>query len=1029
MMRRLSAARRFEFFAACTLATALFFVNELVLHELIHHGLGEPWGSLIHFAVVFALVTWLARLWYHSRLEAESSALEAARLSEARFRSLTGLSADWFWETDADHRLQWIAGGQPVLRLFGPERAYGKHLWEAEGLDLSPESLAAHRAALEAKAPFYEFELRKRCPEDGSVDTHLVSGEPCFDAEGRFTGYRGMARDVSEQRRADFALSEAKDRLELAVRGGSLAIWDVDLSTGRVYLSESWDSMLGTRFPGNSTGLDVVARTLHPQDVQIVREATRRCLRGELATASVEVRARTGSGEWKWLNATGRVTRRDASGWALRLSGVAVDIDRRKRAEQATRDAEARYRNLIELSPDGVLVQCNGVVEYANPAAARLLGASGASQLVGRNLIDRIEPAYLEMVKHETRFLSVGPGQTAFLELHMRRFDGGVALLEAAGVSYLERGRLVMQIVIRDISGQLEAKSELAERERRFRDVVEASGEYVWETDAQMRYTWLSARVEAVLGHMRSDLLGQRPQDFMPLGEVRSVGEQLARMAARREPFREFNHRSITKSGKVIWQSISGVPVLNEDGTLKGYRGTGADITARKLAEERIQYLATRDALTGLPNRLLLADRAEQALLNARRNGGRIAVLSFDIDRFLGLNEAIGHQAGDSLLRALSERLAGALRRDDTLARLGGDEFVLLWDGTREFEDVALVAQKVLASVAQPFNIDGRTLSVTASVGISVFPGDGRNFAELLKNAEAALHAVKDAGGNAYRFFSPEMDTRAAERFALENDLRGALAREEFELHYQPVMQSVAGRPSVLVGAEVLLRWNHPVRGLLSPAEFIPLAESSGQIGALGAWMMEQACARIGAWREGALANLRFSLNVSAREFAPPGAFAARLARALRANGLRGEQLRLEVSEASIQLGRESDQVALREVAALGVDLVVDDFGVAQSSLARLRALPLKALKIDGGFVRKLGQDRDAEAIVQTIAAMAHGLGLGVCAEGVESEAQLARLKSIGCNEWQGHLCSEPVQAEEFERRYGGHASTRALAS
>jgi diguanylate cyclase (GGDEF)-like protein/PAS domain S-box-containing protein len=701
------------------------------------------------------------------------------------------------------------------------------------------------------------------------------------------------------------------------------------------------------------------------------------------------------------------------------MSGTVADIDARKRAEQATRDAEERYRSLIELAPDGVLVHSGGVVEYANAAAARLFKAGSPQRLMGMRVEDLVHPEHRERVRERLAYLEAGPGTVSFEERKLPCLDGSETVVEAASVSYLARGRLVVQAMLRDVSEQRQARERLAERERRFRDVVEASGEYVWETDTAWRYTYLSERVEAVLGYRRHELLGRAPREFMPLGEFEAVEEWFERHAAKGAPFRELVHRSLHKSGRVIWQSVSGVPVHDASGALVAYRGTGADVTARKQAEARLQYLATRDALTGLPNRALLADRAGQAILSALHARGRLALLVADLDRFQLVNDSLGHRAGDALLVAVAERLAGTLRRDDTLARLGGDEFVLLSGGLAGPQEAALAAQRLQATLSRPFAIEGRTLGVTASIGIALYPDDGRDFAELLRNANAAAHRAKETGRNGFRFFSRDLNASAAARLALENDLREAIARGELCLFWQPVLRADPATRALgarMVGAEALLRWRHPREGLLLPDAFIAVAEESGFIRPLGAWTLERALSQFGAWRRQGATELWLALNVSASELARGEGYVAQLAEALAASGVPGACLELEVTERVLMAELPRNVMTLQQVGALGVRVAIDDFGTGYSSLAYLRRLPVDKLKIDRSFLREIEASPADATIVRAIAAMAKGLGLHVAAEGVENEAQLARLIALGCDEWQGNHYSVPLEAVAFER-------------
>ena len=940
--------------------------------------------------------------------------LGQAQHNETRFRDLTALSADWFWETDAQHRTTWISGGPTVATFFGDTPTYGRRIWEIPSVEVDARSLEALRERLDAQQPFFDLEIA-RSDARGARQIHIISGQSRLGPDGAFLGYRGVGRDITEQRRAESALSQAKERLELALGGGNLAEWDYDLASRQVYLGSGWATFLG-REPAASVTRDTdLIELVHREDRPAMSASMTGALKGNSATYTADYRVRTESGGWRWLRSVGQVTQRDGKGRALRMSGTVADIDDQRRAEEGLRETEQRYRLLVELAPDGVVVHSNGIIEYANPAAARLFGATSPKRLAGLVLEEFVRPDQRERIRERARYLEAGPGWVGFEQRRMVTLDGRDIVVDGAGVSFLERGRLVVQSVFRDVTDQARSREALAEREQRFRDVAEASGEFVWEADREWRFTYLSERVEAVLGFTRAELLGRRPQDFMPLGEERAVEAWLATHASG-TAFRGLEHRSVTKSGAAIWLSVSAVPVRDAAGAPQGYRGTAADVTARKQAEARIEFLATRDVLTGLPNRLLLGDRAGQAILAAARGRLQLALLCIDLDRFKLVNDSLGHPAGDALLRAVAERLGSTLRREDTLARLGGDEFVLLWNGLKSSEDAAALAQRVHSILARPFTVEGRTLNVGATIGVAVYPGDGRDFAELLRNADAAMYDAKESGRGTFRFFSPALHERSATRLRLENELRSALARSELVLNWHPVLQGqvLHGRGKV-VGAEALVRWRHPERDLLMPDEFIPLAEECGLIRSVGEWTLDRALSQIGAWQDVLPGKPWFSLNVSAAELAQGDAYFERLRSALRENRVDGSRIELEITERVIMSHLAGNFETLRRIGGLGVRFAVDDFGTGYSSLAYLRLLPVDKLKIDKSFLRAIDSQPADEAIVRAIAALAKTLGIGIAGEGIESEAQLERLLALGCEEWQGHFFSAPLEATEFE--------------
>jgi diguanylate cyclase (GGDEF)-like protein/PAS domain S-box-containing protein len=434
-----------------------------------------------------------------------------------------------------------------------------------------------------------------------------------------------------------------------------------------------------------------------------------------------------------------------------------------------------------------------------------------------------------------------------------------------------------------------------------------------------------------------------------------------------------------------------------------------SDISERKRVEEKIRFLAFHDALTGLPNRLTLQDKLEQSIADAAGKGGLVALLLVDLDRFKTINDTLGHPVGDRLLVEVAKRIAGAVRGEDTLVRFGGDEFVILLPGLSRELDAAQLASNVSELFVQPFMIDGRELHTASSIGISLYPRDGSDPETLLKNADIAMYHAKAQGGNSFQFYAEEMNRSATEHLALENLLRQALGRDEFELHYQAQICLADQR---LIGFEALIRWRHPAQGLVAPLVFIPMAEETGLINRIGEWVLSEACRQAQAWQDAGGPALRMAINLSPRQFRQRD-LVDQVCRALAASLFEPSLLELEITEGAVMDSPEKAIVLLRRLREMGVRLALDDFGTGYSSLAYLKMLPFNRLKIDRSFVSDIGVDSSDTAIATATIALAHKLGLEVIAEGIETESQRAFLAAEGCEEGQGYHFSRPIPAAQ----------------
>jgi diguanylate cyclase (GGDEF)-like protein/PAS domain S-box-containing protein len=683
------------------------------------------------------------------------------------------------------------------------------------------------------------------------------------------------------------------------------------------------------------------------------------------------------------------------------------------------RHQDTRMLKTLLANLDGMVYRCRNdqqwTMEFVSEGCNRLTGYASEA-LLNNALVSfeaLIDPQDRAQVRAQVE-AALQLRQRFEIEYRIIHADGTIRWVweRGSGVYDAHDNLLAIEGIIQDVTAHERAYHALREAERRYHSLFDNAIEGIFRTTPEGQYLDANPALARLYGYESAEELIQSLRDIRAQLYVDSGRrEEFMRIIRARGSISGFESQVYRKNRDIIWISENARVVYGETGAAICYEGTVEDITERKLYEARIEQQANYDTLTGLANRSLLLDRLQQSILSAASYGVRLAVAFVDLDRFKYINDSLGHQVGDDLLCEMARRLKSCTRDTDTVARLGGDEFVLLFNGLSEADSIAPTIERMLAIVAEPWSTSTSVLELTCSAGVAIYPDDGEDVQSLLKHADSAMYRAKERGRNNVQFFTADINAMMTERLELESGLRRALEREQFRLYYQPRIDLKTG---AIIGAEALMRWQVSEDEVISPARFIPVAEETGLIVPMGTWALEAACAQNLRWLQAGLPPLVISVNVSLRQFQRDN-FTQMLSAVLHGTGLPASLLEIEVTESVVMHNAERLIDMLCNIKAMGVQIAVDDFGTGYSSLSYLKRFPVNRLKIDRSFVQDIALDPDGEAIVRTIIALGHNLGMRVVAEGVENAHQVKYLRDNGCDELQGFYFGRPMPAEQFE--------------
>ncbi len=840
--------------------------------------------------------------------------------------------------------------------------------------------------------------------------------------------------DITSRKRIEVSLIERERFWSEVVRAVPDTLYVHDIPGKRVMFS---NNHLGPQLGYSKAELRALGdklweKILHPDDVELYQRMRNiQQVVGNEVLMQFELRWRHRDGSWHWFDIREQALARDAQGRVSRLIGIAKDITAQIEDRESLRENERRYRLLAESTSDVIYTtDAQLQLNYVSSSVEEALGyssewimqhgmqqtAANPAQIVGViELLERIRAA-AGQPEALSRLRQLGSQQFFFDCL---RADGQKIPVELRlMLMWDERDRFLgLHCIARDISQQRRAEKDL----RMAATVFEHSTAAILVTDPTGAIVQVNHAFSRITGYQASEVLDRHPgvltANHQQAGALQYIIDHLELRGSW-----EGEIWLKRKQGDLYPAWIGITAIRDDEGDLVSYVCFFSDISERKASEQRIHRLAYYDVLTQLPNRSLFQDRLHSALQHAERHGEWLVLMFLDLDRFKPINDSLGHAAGDRMLKEVAARLLGCVDEDETVARMGGDEFTLLL-ASRSTREGALnraihVAEAILAAMAQPFLLEGREFFVTASIGIALSPQDGQELSQLMKNADTAMYHAKEMGKNNFQFYQAEMNARALERLELESDLRHALEQGQFVLYYQP---QFSGDGRCLTGAEALLRWQHPTRGLVSPVEFIPVLEELGLVVQVGDWALAEACAQMNRWQAAGMSIPKISVNLSARQFAD-GQLGLRISRILQEHQLPPTALEVELTESILMRDVGETLQILAGLKRLGLCIAVDDFGTGYSSLNYLKQFPIDVLKIDRSFVDGLPEGEQDAQIARAIIAMAHSLNLAVIAEGVETQAQLDFLREHGCDQVQGYLFGKPMPASQFSQLFSGPA-------
>jgi len=850
-------------------------------------------------------------------------------------------------------------------------------------------------------------------PNGHNVLMH-TSKTPFYDNNKKVLGVLGISRDITHQHKSNENIKNLNERMELALLGNNDGIWDWNLLTNDVYYSSRWKEIIGYRGNELPNEFSVWEDRVHPDDKPQVLKEIQEHIDGKSKFVNNIHRMKHKNDHWVWINNRAKAIF-DDNGKATRIIGTHTDITQEK-------ILQLKYAQQAQVHDSVISTDLNGLITGFNHGSEVLLEYQ-ANEVIGQHVSILYLKEDLISLGNNIELLMKNSGHNSEVRLVKK---SGVVLDAELSLSLLKDEKhhpIGMIGYAQNITKRKAAEKGLKEQHKYLQTIIDGVDDPIMVIKENYTIELMNSTLRKSLKY--SNIADpQNPKCYEVSHHRTSPCDGIDHPCPLRTVLETKEHMTVvhnhpTLQGEARYIELSATPLYDKKYDCIGIIEAARDITTHLEVQDRLRqqqdilnHQAHHDALTGLPNRVLFNDRLEQAIEQAKRNNKKVALLFIDLDHFKEINDSLGHDVGDDVLKVVTSRLNETIREKDTVSRLGGDEFTVILEDLEQAQDSSLISDKILTTLSKAITINSHQLYVSSSIGISIYPDDGESAQNLLKFADSAMYKAKDEGRNNYQYYNAMMTELAFERVVMEASLREALVKEEFVVYYQP---QVDGKTGTIMGTEALVRWQHPTMGLVAPAKFIPLAEATGLIVELDRFVMKTAMTQIAKWYKKGLNPGVLAMNLAVKQLQQKD-FIAMFTQLIRQSECEAEWLELEVTEGQIMNNPEEAIKILQRISELGVELAIDDFGTGYSSLAYLKKLPIDKLKIDQAFVRDLPHGDEDSAITKAVIALAKSLNLKIIAEGVETKEQKDFIIDNGCDNIQGYFYYQPVPAEDLEK-------------